>query len=296
LPAEYPSSSPNVISVGGTTLTFNSSGQLQSETGWSGGGGGCSTYETANPLQSLFTQYNQVNCGGRRATPDVALDADPNSGVAVYDSTPYSGQSGWFQVGGTSASTPMWAAASADVGVVVNAAYVYGNKINFRDITSGNNGASCLVGFDLCSGRGSWLFSSGTTTTTTTTIPTTTTSTSSTTTTTVAATTTTVASTTTTVASTTTTSASAPAVPTSLTATGQRRHISLTWQETSTGVTFNLYRGTSAGGEALYRTGITGSTFSDSSVVRGKTYFYKVSAVKSGVESGRSNEASAAAR
>jgi hypothetical protein len=39
----------------------------------------------------------------------------------------------------------------------VNSAYVYGNGISYRDITSGNNGASCLVGFDLCSGRGSWI-------------------------------------------------------------------------------------------------------------------------------------------
>jgi subtilase family serine protease len=166
LPAEYPSSSPNVISVGGTTLNY-SSGAFVSETGWSSGGGGCSAYETATSAQSTFNQYAQVNCGGKRATPDVALDADPNSGVSVYDSVPYSGQSGWFVVGGTSASTPMWAAASADAGVVVDAQYVYGNAINFRDIISGNNGAPCLTGFDLCSGRGSWLFSSSGTTTTT---------------------------------------------------------------------------------------------------------------------------------
>jgi hypothetical protein len=42
-------------------------------------------------------------------------------------------------------------------GTTVNSAYVYGNSITFRDITSGNNGASCLVGFDLCSGLGSWV-------------------------------------------------------------------------------------------------------------------------------------------
>ena len=50
----------------------------------------------------------------------------------------------------------MLAARSADAGVVDNASYIYGNAITFRDITSGNNGAACLVGFDLCSGRGSW--------------------------------------------------------------------------------------------------------------------------------------------
>lgn len=155
LPAEYPSASPNVISVGGTTLHF-SGGTFTSETGWSSGGGGCSAYETATSAQSGFSGYAQVNCGGKRATPDVSLDADPASGVSVYDTTKYQGQAGWFTVGGTSASSPMWAARSADAGVVVNSAYVYGNSITYRDITSGNNGAPCLVGYDLCTGRGSW--------------------------------------------------------------------------------------------------------------------------------------------
>ena len=155
LPAEYPSASPNVISVGGTTLHF-SGGNFTSETGWSGGGGGCSSYETATSAQSAFSGYGQVGCAGKRATPDVSLDADPASGVSVYDSTRYQGQQGWFTIGGTSASSPMWAGRAAVAGAVVNAAYVYGNNITYRDITVGNNGAQCLVGFDMCSGRGSW--------------------------------------------------------------------------------------------------------------------------------------------
>lgn len=157
LPAEYPSSSPNVISVGGTTLHFDNTGNFASETGWSSGGGGCSAYETATSAQSSFSGYAQASCGGKRATPDVSLDADPASGVSVYDSTKYNGRSGWFTVGGTSASTPMWAARSAVAGVAVDSGYVYGGSITYRDITTGNNGASCLVGFDLCSGRGSWI-------------------------------------------------------------------------------------------------------------------------------------------
>ncbi len=156
LPAEYPSASANVISVGGTTLNF-SGGTFVSETGWSSGGGGCSAYENATAAQSAFSGYAQVSCGGKRATPDVSLDADPASGVSVYDGTSYQGQSGWFTIGGTSASSPMWAARSAVAGTLVNAAYIYGTTIAFRDIASGNNGAPCLSGFDLCSGRGSWL-------------------------------------------------------------------------------------------------------------------------------------------
>ena len=155
LPAEYPSASPNVISVGGTTLHF-SGGTFTGETGWSGGGGGCSAYENATSAQAGFGGYGNVSCAGKRATPDVSLDADPSSGVSVYDSTKYQGQSGWWTVGGTSASSPMWAGRAAVAGATVDASYVYGNNISFRDITSGNNGAPCLVGFDLCSGRGSW--------------------------------------------------------------------------------------------------------------------------------------------
>jgi len=155
-PAEYPSASPNVISVGGTTLNFDANANFTSETGWSGSGGGCSAYEGANAAQAAFSQYGQVNCAGKRATPDVSLDADPNSGVSVYDSTPYQGQSGWFTIGGTSASSPIWAARSADALAVVNAAYLYGNNISYRDITTGNNGLACLVGYDLVTGRGSW--------------------------------------------------------------------------------------------------------------------------------------------
>jgi subtilase family serine protease len=156
LPAQYPSASPNVISVGGTTLNYSGT-TLTSETGWSGSGGGCSVYETATTAQFAFSQYGQVNCAGKRATPDVSLDADPASGVSVYDTTRYQGQAGWFRVGGTSASSPMWAGRSAVAGAVVNSTYVYGTSITYRDITQGNNGANALPGYDLVTGRGSWV-------------------------------------------------------------------------------------------------------------------------------------------
>ncbi len=156
LPAEYPSSSPKVISVGGTTLR-NIGSPSFSETGWSSGGGGCSIYENATAAQSSFSQYPQVGCGGKRATPDVSLVADPATGVSIYDTVSYQGQTGWFTLGGTSASAPMWAARSAVAGAVVDAAYVYGSSVTYRDITVGNNGAACRVGFDLVTGRGSWI-------------------------------------------------------------------------------------------------------------------------------------------
>jgi subtilase family serine protease len=158
LPADYPSASPNVISVGGTTLHFDANGNFTGETGWSSGGGGCSLYETATSAQAaFFAQTAFSGCGTARATPDVSLDADPASGVSVYDSTRYQGQKGWWTVGGTSASSPMWAGRAAAAGVTVDATYVYGTAITYRDITVGNNGATCLLGYDLCSGRGSWI-------------------------------------------------------------------------------------------------------------------------------------------
>lgn len=154
----WPSASPNVISVGGTQLIFNSDGTLLSETGWANGGGGCSQYETAKLAQADFAYYAQVRCGGFRATPDVAADASQNSPVSVYDSNPFGGQTGnWFGAYGTSVASPLWAARAADAGIVVDDSVVYGATITYRDITDGGNGATCLAGYNLCAGRGSWI-------------------------------------------------------------------------------------------------------------------------------------------
>jgi subtilase family serine protease len=154
----YPSASPNVVSAGGTQLNFNPDGTLQSETGWASGGGGCSKFETANPAQSGFAHYAQAGCGGMRATPDVSADSSNNSPVSVYDSNPFGSQSvGWFGAYGTSVASPLLAARAADAGMLVNAATVYGSSIAYRDVTGGGNGASCLAGYNLCAGRGSWI-------------------------------------------------------------------------------------------------------------------------------------------
>ncbi len=101
-----------------------------------------------------------MNCAGRRATPDLALDADPRSGVSVYDSVPYEDHFGWFTIGGTSASTVMVAAEAAVTGADVNAKYVYASPANipFRDITAGSNGYPALPGYDLATGLGAWSY------------------------------------------------------------------------------------------------------------------------------------------
>jgi subtilase family serine protease len=156
----YPSTSPNVVSVGGTTLTVTSAtGAWKSESAWSTAGGGCSTVEKATAAQKAFPTYDQAGatCAGRRATPDVSLDANPQSGVAVYDSKRLStGAVGWIQVGGTSASTVFWAAHSAETGAHVNSTYVYGANIPFYNVSSGSNGHPCEKGYNLCTGLGSW--------------------------------------------------------------------------------------------------------------------------------------------
>lgn len=157
-PTAYPSVSPNVVSVGGTQLNFGADGTLLNETGWSGGGGGCSSYELSSPAQSGFAYYPQVGCNGMRATPDVAADSSSASAVSVYDSNPCGNGCGpWFAAYGTSVATPLWAARAADAGIVVDAATIYSSAITYRDITGGGNGAPCLAHYNLCAGRGSWV-------------------------------------------------------------------------------------------------------------------------------------------
>ena len=112
---------------------------------------------------SSYQSTGSVNCGGMRATPDLSLDADPNSGVSVYDTNLYDGQSGWWTVGGTSASTPMVAAEAAVNGVQVNASYLYASPANIplRDVISGSNGYPAQPGYDLATGLGAWSYTPG---------------------------------------------------------------------------------------------------------------------------------------
>jgi subtilase family serine protease len=170
----YPSVSPNVLAVGGTTLTLAAGSTYGSETGWSGSTGGFSgldsnwwTYELEPSYQTATLQAVGLSYGVR-TTPDVSFNADPNTGVPVYDSVPYSGQSGWFQVGGTSAATPAWAGlvAIANQGLATGAKgslsdtqaqtdlYALPSSY-FHDITTGSNGYSATPGYDLVTGLGS---------------------------------------------------------------------------------------------------------------------------------------------
>ena len=104
--AQWPATSPNVLSIGGTSLyTSDSSGTYAGENSWSGTSGGFSLYESLPGYQSVAAAGVNV-----RVAPDVAYAADPNTGFAVYDSLPFQGSAGWEEVGGTSAGSPQWAA------------------------------------------------------------------------------------------------------------------------------------------------------------------------------------------
>ena len=159
---EYPSCSPYVIAAGGTSVTTNSSGVWTAEAAWSDGGGGNSRYEKKPTWQSGISKIT----GTGRGVPDISWDADPNSGVCVYDSTSYEGYVGWLVFGGTSVSSPSLAGAansSLPAGTFANTTAfltnLYGNFKTtpslFRDITTGTAGRNKAgAGWDYCTGVG----------------------------------------------------------------------------------------------------------------------------------------------
>jgi subtilase family serine protease len=161
----YPSTSPYVISVGGTSLGLNYDGSVRVEKAWSGSNGGVSQYEALPSYQSAYG----INRSGR-TTPDVSLNADPNTGFPIYTSFPVNGTPlGWEAYGGTSAGSPIWAAIAANSGnISLSKLYqdAKNNPTDFRDITSGSNGscgADCTAstGYDLVTGLGvpnTWKF------------------------------------------------------------------------------------------------------------------------------------------
>ncbi len=152
--AEYPASSAHVIAVGGTTLVKSSSssrgwveatwgsGATSATTG--GTGSGCSAY-ISKPVWQKDT-----GCA-KRTVADMAAVADPNTGVAVYDSY---GIGGWGVFGGTSVAAPVAAAAFARTGrASMGASFIYANVGSFYDVTTGSDG-SCSSSYLCTAGAG----------------------------------------------------------------------------------------------------------------------------------------------
>ncbi len=174
--SQYPAASPNVVAVGGTQLS-TSGNAYAGETAWGndvvsgtkgGGGGGISLYEPQSAYQSfLASGFSSTN----RTYPDVALEADPASGVAIVDSYDYGTNNPWAAspVGGTSVATSLFAGeiALANQGRVINGfgtltgagealPRIYNlPAADFHDVSSGSNGLIAGIGYDLATGRGS---------------------------------------------------------------------------------------------------------------------------------------------
>jgi kumamolisin len=155
---EYPSSSVNVVSCGGTSLKMSGTTNL-GETAWSGTGCGVSAYE---PIPSFQSGIPGVTGSGRN-TDDISAIADPNTGVSVYDSFTYRGLSGWLVFGGTSVACPCLAAMHNMSGSTLGSsaaenAHIYASLggSSLHDILSGTAGSfSAGAGYDKPTGVGS---------------------------------------------------------------------------------------------------------------------------------------------
>jgi subtilase family serine protease len=143
--AQFPAVAPGVLSVGGTSLSRANNRRGWNETAWGhgassgidgGAGSGCSAYVSKPAWQQ--DRYCHM-----RTIADVAADADPQTGVAVYDSTPNPfGPPGWLIIGGTSAAAPFVAGV---IGLAGNSAtftpgYAYAHTTSLFDVTKGSNG------------------------------------------------------------------------------------------------------------------------------------------------------------
>jgi Predicted protease len=165
---DFPASSPHVLGCGGTALHLDSSGAISSEVVWNDGGTGGATgggVSDAFPVPSWQAAAGIPPRSGGTATgrgvPDVAGDADPQTGYQVL----VDGSS--IVIGGTSAVAPLWAGIVCRLAQLVGkplglaqTAFYAGARVGaaapgFRDITSGSNGAySAAVGWDACTGLG----------------------------------------------------------------------------------------------------------------------------------------------
>ena len=162
---EWPSASPNVISAGGTTISRDSdTGRFLLENTWQDAGGGPSLVEPRPHFQDRIARI----VGATRGTPDLSFDANPATGVWVWDSNLFQGQpGGWFVVGGTSVSAPSLAGIINASGRFAPSSQaensdIYRNLDNplaFRDIVYGNCGLNigdfATLGWDFCTGVGS---------------------------------------------------------------------------------------------------------------------------------------------
>lgn len=161
---DFPASSPYALACGGTNVQTGA-GRITAETVWNdgpnggAGGGGVSSFFALPPWQEGLTVTTRQGAAGAlrmRGVPDVAGDADPQSGYDVrVDGTD-------TVIGGTSAVAPLWAGLIALINATKGSpvGYVhpqlYKNPAAFNDVTQGDNGDfAASAGWDACTGLGS---------------------------------------------------------------------------------------------------------------------------------------------
>jgi hypothetical protein len=147
----YPAASQYVTSVGGTSLTTSPSARGWTESVWGSSAGGEGTGSGCSADDAKPTWQQDTGCA-RRTDNDVAAVADPNTGVAIYDTYD---AAGWLEVGGTSASSPIVAATFALAGSpaagTFPSSYLYQHPASLFDVTAGADG-SCSPAY-LCHGE-----------------------------------------------------------------------------------------------------------------------------------------------
>jgi Carboxypeptidase regulatory-like domain len=150
----YPASSPDVTAVGGTTLTRDATATRGwTESAWANGGAGCSAYEPRPDYQQAVA----TDCPANKATADISADANPATGLSVFDTDD---EPGWMQVGGTSLSSPLMAAMYALAGPPVAGTYPVtypyydlSQRGDLNDVTAGSDGSCGTV---LCTAGPGW--------------------------------------------------------------------------------------------------------------------------------------------
>ena len=280
LSVDDPASQPYMTGVGGTSLTTSGAGgAYSSEKTWNGGtisagggGGGISTVWAIPSYQSgVAGSAASKGSTTMRNVPDVSLDADPNTGYAIY----FGGQ--WVVYGGTSCAAPLWSAFTALVNqqraangqgtlgfantLLYSTAQSANYTADFHDIADGSTNLfyPAVTGYDDATGLGTFnganllatLGGGGSAPPT------------------------------------------VPAAPTGLKATAGTAQVALTWTGSTGATSYNVYRGTASGGETLSRSGLTATSYTDTGLSAGTTYFYQVAAVNSAGTSAKSAEVSA---